>query len=264
MKNILITGKHSYIGKSLEKHLSKNSDKYNIDFISLRNDEWKDIDFSKYDVLFHVAAVVHKKEKPEMESLYIKVNRDLSIDVAEKAKNEGIKQFIFISTMSVYGTDGEIGKDIVIGATTEANPKTYYGKSKLSAEIELNKLNDDKFKVLVLRPPMIYGPNCTGNYARLEKFALKSPVFPMVKNQRSMLSIDKLCEYLKEYIDKEKSGLFLPQDDLYANTSLLVKKIAEDNGRKVHLSKTLGFIVKLFGNRVSIIKKIFGNLVYEK
>jgi nucleoside-diphosphate-sugar epimerase len=264
MKNILITGKNSYIGKSLEKHLSENPDKYNIDFISLRNDEWKNIDFSKYDVLFHVAAVVHKKEKSEMESLFIKVNKDLSVEVATKAKNEGVKQIIFISTMSVYGTDGEIGEEVVIGPATATNPTTYYGESKLAAEIELNKLNDDKFKVLVLRPPMIYGPNCTGNYARLEKFALKSPIFPMIDNKRSMLGIDKLCEYVKGYIDEGRCGLSLPQDDLYVNTSLLVKKIAEENGRRVHLSKMLGFMVKLVGKRVNILKKIFGNLVYEK
>lgn len=263
MRNILITGKNSYVGKSLGNYLNKSPDKYNIDFISLRNDEWKNIDFSKYDVLFHAAAVVHKKEKPEMESMFIKVNKDLAIEVAKKAKNEGIKQFIFISTMSVYGTDGEIGKDIVIGPSTEPNPKNYYGKSKLSAEIELNKLNDDNFKVLVLRPPMIYGPNCTGNYARLEKFALKSPLFPMIENKRSMLSIYKLCEDVKGYIDQEKYGLFLPQDETYANTSLLVKKIARENGRRLYLSKTLGFIVKIAFKRVKVLKKIFGNLIYK-
>ncbi|MGH4120726.1 NAD-dependent epimerase/dehydratase family protein [Clostridium sp.] len=263
MRNILITGENSYVGKSLGNYLCKSPDKYTTHFISLRNDEWKNVDFSRYDVLFHAAAVVHKKEKPEMESMFIKVNSELAIEVAKKAKDEGIKQFIFISTMSVYGTDGEIGSDVVIEPSTVPSPKTYYGKSKLLAEIELNKLNDDKFKVLVLRPPMIYGPNCTGNYARLEKFALKSPLFPMIDNKRSMLSIYKLCKDVKGYIDQEKYGLFLPQDDYYVNTSLLVKKIAEENGRRLYLSKTLGFIVKLVGKRVNILKKIFGNLVYK-
>jgi nucleoside-diphosphate-sugar epimerase len=264
MRNILITGENSYVGESLEKYLKKTPDKYNIDTISVRNDEWKNIDFSRYDVIFHVAAVVHMKEKPEMESLYIKVNKDLPVEIAIKAKNEGVKQFIFVSTMSVYGTEGDFGKDIVLGLNTETDPKTYYGKSKLAAEIELNRLNDDKFKMLVLRPPMVYGPNCSGNYARLEKFALKAPFFPMIDNKRSMINIDKLCEYVKVYIDEERYGLFLPQDDLYVNTSLLVKKIAEDNGRRIYLSKSLGFLVKLVGKRVNLLKKIFGNLVYEK
>lgn len=264
MKNILITGENSYLGKSLERYLSKWPDKYNIDFISLRNNKWKSKDFSSYDVVYHVAAIVHKKENSQMEKLYNEVNKDLTIQLAEKSKNEGINQFIFLSTMAVYGTDGEIGGNLVIGMGTKTNPKTLYAKSKLAAEKELNKLNDDKFKVLILRPPIIYGPNCTGNYSRLEKFALKSPLFPMIDNQRSMLHIDKLSEDVKGYIDNRIDGLFLPQDELYVNTSLLVKKIALENGRKIYLSRGIGFIVKLFAKKINLFIKIFGNLVYEK
>ena len=249
MRNILITGQNSYVGTSLKKYLSKWPGGYTIDAISVRSDEWKKKDFSQYDVIYHVAAVVHKKEKPEMKSFYDIVNKDLPIEVAKKAKSEGIKQFIFMSTMAVYGEDGNLDKNVVIGLNTETNPRTYYGKSKLLAEIELNKLNDDKFKVAILRPPLIYGSNCTGNYAKLEKLALSLPVFPMIDNQRSMLYIDKLNEYVKGYIDDELEGLFLPQDEQYVNTSLLVKKIATDNGKKMYLSKSLGFIVKLIGQK---------------
>ena len=264
MIKILITGQNSYLGTSLKKYLSKWPDTYEIDAISLRDDEWKKKDFSRYDVIYHLAAVVHKKEKLEMKSLYDKVNKDLTIEVAVKAKNEGMKQFIFMSTMSVYGEEGNLDKNVVIGQKTETNPKTYYGKSKLSAEIELDKLNDDKFKVVILRPPMIYGSNCTGNYARLERLALSLPVFPMIDNQRSMLYIEKLNEYVKGYIDEGVEGLFLPQDEQYVNTSLLVKKIAVENGKKMYLSKVLGFIVKLMGKRLNLVKKVFGNLIYEK
>jgi len=264
MKNILITGKNSYVGTSLRNYLSQWPGGYTIDTISVRDDAWKKKDFSKYDVIYHVAAVVHKKEKPEMESFYDIVNKDLPIEVALKAKKEGTKQFIFVSTMAVYGEEGKIDESVVIGQDTLTNPKTYYAKSKLTAEVEINKLNDLKFKVVVLRPPMIYGPNCTGNYARLERLALSLKVFPMIENQRSMLHIDKLSEYVKEYIDDELEGLFLPQDEQYVNTSLLVKKIADDNKRKMHLSKVLGFIVKLMGKRFNLVQKVFGNLVYEK
>ncbi|HEY8803597.1 MAG TPA: NAD-dependent epimerase/dehydratase family protein [Clostridium sp.] len=264
MRNILITGQNSYVGTSLKKYLSKWPDEYKIDAISLRDDAWKKKDFSQYDVIYHVAAVVHKKEKPEMKSFYDIVNKDLPIEVATKAKNEGTKQFIFMSTMAVYGENGNIDENVVLAGTTKTNPKTYYGQSKLLAEIELNKLDDDKFKVVILRPPMIYGPNCPGNYSRLEKLANIVPIFPMIDNHRSMLHIDKLSEYVKGYIDNEREGLFLPQDDQYVNTSLLVQKIAKDNGKKIYLSKALGLIVKLIGKRVSMVNKIFGNLVYEK
>jgi len=264
MKNILITGKNSYVGTNLRNYLSQWPGGYTIDTISVRDDAWKKKDFSKYDVIYHVAAVVHKKERPEMKEFYDIVNKDLAIEVALKAKNEGTKQFIFMSTMAVYGEDGNLDESVVIGKKTVTNPKTYYGASKLLAEIELNKLNNDKFKVVILRPPLIYGPNCTGNYARLERLALSLPIFPMIENQRSMLHIDKLSEYVKEYIDDELEGLFLPQDEQYVNTSLLVKKIADDNKRKMHLSKVLGFIVKLVGKNINLVQKVFGNLVYEK
>lgn len=264
MKKILITGKNSYVGKSLERWLKNYPGRYLIDSISLKDDSWKGQDFSKYDVVFHVAAVVHKEEKAEMKDLYYKVNRDLSIEVARKAKSSGVTQFIFMSTMAVYGKEGEIDEEVVITKETEPNPITYYGISKMEAENELMKLVDERFKVVVLRPPMIYGVNCPGNYARLEKLALKTPVFPFIKNKRSMLHVDKLCEDVKGYIDYEVSGLFLPQDNEYVNTSLLVKEIAEKNGKKLVLSNSLGFFVKTLGKRNALLNKVFGNLIYDK
>ncbi|MUK87414.1 NAD-dependent epimerase/dehydratase family protein [Ornithinibacillus sp. L9] len=264
MKKILITGKNSYVGMSLEKWLGNNPDSYSMDSISLRDDSWKEKDFSEYDVVFHVAAVVHKKERPEMETLYFEVNRDLSVEVAKRAKVAGVKQFIFMSTMAVYGEEGKLGQEVVINRKTPVNPKTFYGFSKVEAEAELNKLNVDNFRVVVLRPPMVYGPNCPGNYAMLEKIAEKSPVFPMIENKRSMLHIDKLCQSIKEYIDNEVEGLYFPQDDEYVNTCLMVKELAGKNGKSIHLSRVAGMVIEVIGKRVNLINKVFGNLVYEK
>lgn len=264
IKNILITGKNSYIGTSLERLLMREPDKYKVDTVDMKDGSWKEKDFSSYDVVFHVAAVVHQKEQPEMKELYFKVNRDLPIDVAKKAKVDGASQFIFMSTMAVYGEEGKLGQEVVINRNTSVNPKNFYGVSKIEAETELKKLNDDSFSVVVLRPPMVYGPNCPGNYARLEKLAVKSPIFPYIENKRSMLHIDKLCQSVKEYIDEEAQGVYLPQDDEYVNTSLMVKELAEKNGKSIHLSKTAGIVIKLIGKRINLINKVFGNLVYEK
>lgn len=263
MKRILITGANSYIGVSLEKWLEQWSEEYTVESLDMMDRDWGKKDFSGFDVVFHVAAVVHKQEKPEMESIYTKVNKNLPIEVAKKAKQAGVKQFIFMSTMAIYGEEGKIGKELVITENTHPNPKTYYGKSKIEAERALQKLSDPNFKIVVLRPPMVYGPNCPGNYSRLEKIALKSPIFPMIENKRSMLHVNKLCEYVKSYVDFEDEGIYLPQDDEYVNTSLLVKKIAEQNGRRIYLSRFMGFIIKLFGKRISILNKVFGNLVYK-
>jgi len=264
MKNILITGKNSYIGTSLENWLMREPDNYNLDTLDMKDESWKENDFSIYDVIFHVAAVVHQREKPEMEDLFFKVNRDLPIEVAKKAKFSGISQFIFMSTMAVYGEEGKLGQEVVISRNTPVNPKNYYGVSKVEAEVELNKLNDDIFKVVVLRPPMVYGANCPGNYAKLEKLAIKSLIFPLIDNKRSMVHIDKLCQLVKEYIDNENVGLYFPQDDEYVNTSKMVKQLAEKNGKSIHLSKTAGIVIKLIGKRFDLINKVFGNLVYEK
>lgn len=264
MKKILITGTNSYIGTSLEQWLKNSPDKYSINAISVRDDTWEKVDFSVYDVVFHVAALVHKKEKADMKALYLKVNRDLPVDIAKKAKVAGVKQFIFISTMAIYGEEGKIGEEVVITSNTKPKPNSYYGSSKLEAEKLLNKLKKDSFKIVILRPPMVYGPNCLGNYAKLEKLAKNIPFFPLIENKRSMLHIDGFCYQVKEIIDLETEGLFFPQDDEYINTSFLVKKIAEQNGKKIFLSRLMGFLIIIIGNKVPLINKIFGNLVYEK
>lgn len=264
MKKVLITGVNSYIGKSFEKLLKQNTARYSVDAISVRGDIWKEIDFSEYDVVFHVAAIVHKKEETGMKDFYLRINKDLPVAVAKLARESGVKQFVFMSTMAVYGENGKINEEITITKDTNPNPKSYYAWSKIEAENELDKLKRTDFRVVVLRPPMVYGPNCPGNYARLEKLATKIPIFPMIKNKRSMVHIDRLCQDVKGYIDDGAEGLFFPQDNEYVNTSLLVKKLANQNGRKIILSRSLGWMIKLIGNKFDIINKVFGNLVYGK
>ncbi|HDX9579055.1 NAD-dependent epimerase/dehydratase family protein [Bacillus cytotoxicus] len=260
---ILITGDKGYVGMSLKKWLSQWPDKYSVDHISLRNEEWKKEDFSQYDVLFHVAAIVHKKEQPEMESLYYKINRNLTVELANKAKRSGIKQFIFMSTVAVYGQIGEIGKEVVIDENTPCLPTTFYGKSKLEAEIELDKLRDENFKIAILRVPMVYGPGCPGNYEHLKRLTIKLPVFPSVSNKRSMIFINNLSEFVRLLIDNQDQGLFFPQNKEYVNTSELVKLIAKEKSKKIYLSKTLSIGLNLLCRRVNIANKVFGNLIID-
>ncbi|MGW8424549.1 NAD-dependent epimerase/dehydratase family protein [Peribacillus simplex] len=261
--NILITGEKSYVGNCLKEWLCKWDGKYKVDSITLKNDCWRDIDFSKYDVLFHVAAVVHKRESPEMEESYYKVNKHLALEVANKAKQSGIKQFIFMSSMSVYGLDGEVGDVLVINKNTPCMPNTLYGKSKLDAELELHKLTDDNFVVTIIRAPMIYGPGCPGNYKKLRKLVLNNMIFPKLSNQRSMIFIDNLTEFIRLIMDNKKNGIFYPQNKEYVDTSVLIKLIAKQNSRKLIFSPVLGVIVKILGKRIKVLKKIYGNLVID-
>lgn len=257
MKKILITGKNSYVGNSFEKWLENYPGEYEVDKISLRDRSWKDEDFSSYDVVLHAAGIAHRKETDQNRDLYYEVNRDLTYEVAKKAKDEGASQFIFLSSMSVYGI--ETG---VISRNTIPQPKSNYGKSKLEAEELIKPLNDDTFKVVILRPPMIYGKGCKGNYVRLSKLAVKSPLFPDIDNKRSMIFINNLSELIRLLIDDSKAGLFFPQNNDYVRTSNMVKEIAKANGKNIKLTSIFNPVIKLMDT--TLINKVFGDLVYEQ
>lgn len=261
MIKILITGANSYIGTSLEKWLAKEPDKYIVDTVDMRLDTWKEKDF-KYDVVFHVAGIAHVSSDPNMKDLYYQVNRDLAIETAKKAKAESVKQFIFMSSIIVYG--GGSGDKRIIDQNTVPIPENFYGKSKLQAEEGIRLLEGNGFKIVILRPPMIYGKGCKGNYPKLAKAAQVLPVFPDIDNQRSMLHIDNLCEFVKLMIEHEESGIYFPQNVDYVKTSELVRLTAEVHGKKVRLTRLFNPILKLMRSKVGLINKVFGDLVYEQ
>ena len=202
MKRILITGKDSYIGTSVEKWLLKTPEKYHVNTLNVKGEEWKSHDFSKYDVVFHVAGIAHVSTDPKREDLYNKVIGDLTIEIAKKAKKEGIKQFIFMSSIIIYGDSTRHKK--VIDKNTTPKPDNFYGKSKLEAEEGLHYLASDDFKIVVLRPPMIYGKGSKGNFPKLVSIARIIPVFPDIENQRSMLHIDNSCKFIKLMVKKNE------------------------------------------------------------
>lgn len=256
MKNILITGKNSYIGTSLENWLMREPDKYKVDTVDMKDGSWKKKDFSEYDVVFHVAGIAHIKETSDNQDLYYKVNRDLAYETAQKSKKDGVGQFIFLSSMSVYGIENG-----VIDKSTPHKPNSAYGKSKIEAEELINKLQDDSFAVATLRPPMVYGKGCRGNYPRLVGLALKTPIFPKVDNKRSMIYIDNLSEFVKQLIDNRSGGLFFPQNAEYVNTSEMVRLIAEAHGKQMVMTKLFNPLLRLLN--ISTVNKVFGDLVYD-
>lgn len=262
MKRILITGANSYIGTSLEKWLAKYPEKYFVNTVSTRNNLWKQKSYSESDVVFHVAGIAHVSSNPKMEHLYYEINRDLAIEVAKKAKMDGVKQFIFMSSIIVYGDIDSVNG--IIDENTVPKPSNCYGNSKLQAEECIKLIESNDFKIVILRPPMIYGKGSKGNYPKLSKAAQKFPIFPNIDNKRSMLHIDNLCEFIKLMIDNEESGLFFPQNKEYVDTSIMVKLIAEVHGKKIILTKIFNPIIKLVGLKCGIINKVFGNLLYKQ
>ena len=267
MKKILITGANSYIGTSFEKYIKENyPNDYVVDTVDMIDGSWREKSFAGYDSVFHVAGIAHSdngKISEEKEKLYYSVNTDLTIETAKKAKTDGVKQLIFMSSAIVYGDSAPIGKSKVITRDTPVSPANCYGDSKVQAENGICPLNDDRFKVVILRPPMIYGKGSKGNYPLLAKIALKTPVFPMVKNQRSMLYIENLCEFVRLMVENDEQGTFWPQNSEYSNTSELVKLIAEAHGRKVRLVKGFGWVLKILSKVTGLVNKAFGSLSYE-
>ena len=249
---ILIFGKGSYIGNNLKKFLESDFLNYRVEIIDSISTEWKNLDFSEYDVIINVAAIVHN---PKAESkLYYKVNRDLVIDLVNKAKKEGIKQFIQMSTMSVFGLD-----DGIIDEKTPFLPKNDYGKSKLEADNYLNGIKDEKFKVCIIRPPMVYGRECKGNYRRLEKYVEYIPIFPNLKNKKDFIFIENLTDFIKYAIDNKIDGIFYPRDPEPISTYEMVKSIALNKRKPMFLLGIFNPIIKLLIPRINIITSVFSD-----
>jgi nucleoside-diphosphate-sugar epimerase len=259
MKKILITGSNSYIGNSFKYWVEDTPEKYIVETISLRDHSWKVKDFSKFDVVLHVAGIAHIKETVANVENYFSINRDLAFEVAKKSKKAGIKQFIFLSTMSVYGIETGL-----INLDTPPKPKNAYGRSKFQAEELIGNLQDDNYSISIIRPPMIYGKGCKGNYTRLSNLVKNIHFFPNFYNQRSMIYIDNLSEFIRLLIEDNCRGVFFPQNKDYVTTVEIVKGVSETSNKKILFTNVFNPIIKVLINKIPILSKIFGSLVYDK
>lgn len=262
MKKVLITGKNSFVGNAFESWIAQSHGDYSIDKVSMREDSWREVSLKGYDSILHVAGIAHVSTDPKMEGLYYKVNRDMTIELAKKAKAEGVRQFIFMSSIIVYGdvkeTNGYITKETI------PNPLNFYGRSKLEAEEGILSLEDETFKVCIVRPPLIYGKGARGNYNKLSKLAKISPIFPDLENKRSMLHIDNLSEFICLMIKNVESGIFFPQNFDYVCTSNLVFEIGILSNKKIYKVSLFNQLIVQFSQRVNFLNKMFGNLIYDK
>ncbi|MEZ4358526.1 MAG: NAD-dependent epimerase/dehydratase family protein [Eubacteriales bacterium] len=264
MKKILITGANSYIGTSFEKWLSKYPDIYSIDTMDMIDGSWKEKNFAAYDVVFHVAGIAHSSIDPKLEPMYRKVNTELAVDTAKKAKEDGAKLFIFMSSMMIYGEDKKMCKPFIITSDTKPNPADFYADSKLKADIAIQEMDNGTFKTAILRPPMVYGPKSKGNFPRLIKLAKKAPIFPNIKNERSMIYIDNLCEFIRILIDREEHGVFFPQNADYICTTDIIRYAAKALHKKIWITKLGNPFIKLLSLKAGAVNKVFGTRVYDK
>ena len=269
MKKILITGANSYIGMSFADYLAQPefAGMYQVDTLDMIGDAWRSYDFSKYDAVYHVAGIAHSdngKISEERAKLYYAVNTNLTVECATKAKEAGVKQFVFMSSAIVYGDSAPIGKEKLITRDTPVNPANCYGDSKVQAENGLRPLDCDTFKVVILRPPMIFGKGSKGNYPLLSKLAQKLPVFPKVANKRSMLYIGNLVEFVRLMIENDERGTFWPQNPQYSNTSEVISLIAKAHDKRCVLIPGFGWALKILSHATGLVNKAFGNLAYDQ
>lgn len=259
MKKILILGKNSYVGEKLYCYLNNKKCEYLVDSISLRNVDIQKLDLSSYDTVIYLVGIAHKKETKQNKALYYDINYKLTCDFAEECKKQHVEHFLFISSMSVFGSD-----EGMIDQFTIPKPKTHYGKSKLLAENYLvQNLRDNKFNVTIVRPPMIYGFKSIGNYSKLSSLSKKTPLFLNVKNKRSMIYIENLLFYIEEILKLENPKTYYhPQNSYYMNTSLMVKEIAGIHQKKVKFININKFALS-FLLKIKILNKIFGDLYYS-
>ena len=247
---------------------------YRIDAVDTMGDNWKKADYTKYDVVFHVAGIAHVNADPKMEPLYYKVNCNLTIEVAKHAKAAVVRQFIFMSSQIVFHESQSL-KAEVLTAETKPAPNGFYGNSKLQAEnglwnlVKNQKENStrsqggNQMKICILRPCMIYGPNAKGNFSRLAKLACKTPVFPEWHNKRSMLYIDNLAEFVKQAIERELEGTFYPQNRELADTVEIVRYFAKEAGHKIWITKLLNPFVWMGSLVLQPINKMFATYYYN-
>ena len=272
---ILITGSGSYIGEMFKRYAAeKYQNNFEISSIDMLDGTWREADFSQFDIVYHVAGIAHAdvgNVSDAVKEKYYTVNTDLAVEVAQKAKKEGVDKFIFMSSMIIYGDSAPYGRNKLITDKTVPSPANFYGDSKLQADVGVRELATDSFKVIVLRPPMIYGRGSKGNYPSLAKLAKKMPVFPDVENQRSMLHIDNLCEFLCQImlidIMNQNAVVLVPQNGEYTKTSEMVKAISKVSGRKTVITPCLNPAVKIAsavpGKIGGLVNKAFGSNAYE-
>ncbi len=281
MKRILITGATGYIGTSVERYLMEYNARegrefYRVDTLSLREPAWENCDFSSYDAILHMAGKAHADighVSQQVQQEYYDVNCELAVRTAKKAKEQGVPQFVYLSSVIVYGDSAKVGEKKHITAATEAIPASFYGDSKLQAERKLRDLEgtaieNPGFRVAIVRPPMVYGKGSKGNFPLLVRLAEKMPIFPNICNERSMIYIGNLAEFLRLLVEGGQGGIYLPQNAEYVTTAEMVKAIGEVRGKKIRFIKALNPFVKLAskmpGKIGGLANKAFGSMTIDK
>lgn len=254
---ILLTGATGFIGSYCMKY---GRYKEAIIPFSFQNDDIAYFDFSTINTIIHLAALVHQMNGADQHE-YERINVTRTLELAMRAKKNGVKHFIFMSTVKVYGEES----DTVYTETTPCHPRDDYGMSKLHAEQALQALEDEHFKVSIIRTPIVYGSGVKANIKSLIKLIRKVPILPFgnTKNQRSMVYIGNLCALLETILEQQASGIFLACDDTSLSTAEFIRELATALGKKCYLIDIPLFEPILKYLKPTFYQRLFGNLIVD-
>jgi len=251
---LLITGSTGFVGRYF---INKYKDKYKIKSFSFLKNDFNTLDCGDVDIVFHLSALVHQMGGASAKE-YERVNVTQTLKLAKKAKGSGVKHFVFMSTVKVYGEETEYK----YSENSICNPDDEYGKSKLRAELELQKLEDENFKVSIIRTPIVYGYGVKANIKNLVNLVNKVPILPFggIENKRSMVYIGNLCHLVDVVVEQKKAGIFLASDNEPLSTTKLIELIAKNLNKKVYLIKIPFFESLLKLVKPSFHKRLYGSL----
>lgn len=262
MHNIIVTGKNSFIGNAFARRASLFPDKYSVEKLSLRAGGASDANFAGADCVLHVAGLAHVRYSDARAGEYMAINRDLAVETAARAKAAGVRQFVLLSSMIVYGKPARAGRAFVVTPDTPENPENAYGQSKLEAERGVKALADGNFTVTVIRPPTVYGAGCRGNYSTVSRFARYLPLIPAAGGEKSMIYVENLAEFIRLIIDDCAGGTFYPQDARRLTTPELVEAVRAAHGKSTKRLRIFDPILNLMGG-MSVLRRIFGGMAYD-
>lgn len=251
---IVLTGASGFVGS----HILEEWEDWEILPISLRNRSINSEELSGVEAVVHCAALAHQTTKIE-DREYFRVNKDLTIDLARKAKENGVKHFVFISTTKVYG-EGQA--DVVIDENTPCTPEDPYGESKYEAENMLKEMVDDNFKVCIIRPPLMYGKRVKGNLDKIMKLCDSNLPLPFdnIENDRAMVYVRNLTAFVKHCLSNSIEGVFLINSTTTISTTLLVNEIKKNLRRRPILVSMPNFLRKLLSEiKPNLYKRLFGS-----
>jgi len=253
---IIVTGASGFIG---QRFMQYNHGKYELLPVSLQKKDASTLDLQNANVVLHLAGKAHQMKKID-DKIYFDINFELTRKLADRAKQQGVFLFIYMSSVKVYGEESTK----VLDEYSPCNPIDPYGRSKLEAENYLRTIQDSKFKVAIIRPPMVYGPGVKGNMVRLLHLAEKNYPLPLggIDNKRSMVFIDNLVELINCVIARNAKGTFIAGDPKPISTEDLVKMMRQLMGRPAKL-----MILPLFGRKIlqrlrpALYQRLFGSFV---